>query len=395
MFNCTKFEGSCILLYILLFLLINFVFSLLYKIYVNKHGIQSSLYCFSQFKETIFVSIPSYRDPDCPKTLYYLFEQSQCPERVFAGVFAQNAPEDDNVLLAYRKLVYTLGGKDFSSHIRVKYMDHTLARGPMYARAVIEQELFDNERYFFGIDSHSRFCYQWDRVALNNLSACPSEKAVLTMYPAEYGTKWNINVSNPNKGSYLRFKSFDNRGLPVIEGPQFSKKPSKPVPNLLWGACCSFSRSDMVKEVPTDPFCHYVFISEEYSRAARLYTHGWDLYAPKDMFVFQKWSRDYRPTFWDLLNEKKQKQKRAALETQGYARMFYILEMHDKYDVENPPNITGLSPGDSPYYGLGQTRSLEEFQQYCGVFVNKGIILPHGKTGISLNASEVEKRAKK
>ena len=43
---------------------------------------------------TIFVSIASYRDENCPKTLYSLFKNAKYPERVFVGICQQNKTSD-------------------------------------------------------------------------------------------------------------------------------------------------------------------------------------------------------------------------------------------------------------------------------------------------------------
>src|SRR5262249_10275685 len=46
-------------------------------------------------EETIFVSIASYRDPECIATVLDLFRKAQYPGRVFVGVYEQNDPETD------------------------------------------------------------------------------------------------------------------------------------------------------------------------------------------------------------------------------------------------------------------------------------------------------------
>ena len=43
-----------------------------------------------QDNQTIFVSIPSYREAECSKTLDSLFSEARNPYRIFVGVFEQN-----------------------------------------------------------------------------------------------------------------------------------------------------------------------------------------------------------------------------------------------------------------------------------------------------------------
>ena len=49
-------------------------------------------------------------------------------------------------------------------------------------------------------------------------------------------------------------------------------------------------------ECPYDGTLHDLFFGEEMSMALRLYTHGYDLYAPTESVVYHLWSRAHRPT---------------------------------------------------------------------------------------------------
>jgi hypothetical protein len=46
-------------------------------------------------KDTIFVSIASYRDAECKKTLFDLFYKADHPFRIFVGLVLQIYPTDD------------------------------------------------------------------------------------------------------------------------------------------------------------------------------------------------------------------------------------------------------------------------------------------------------------
>ncbi len=46
---------------------------------------------------SIFVSIVSYRDPDCEKTLNSLFTQARYPNRVYVGVVLQYKLFEDDI----------------------------------------------------------------------------------------------------------------------------------------------------------------------------------------------------------------------------------------------------------------------------------------------------------
>lgn len=58
----------------------------------------------------------------------------------------------------------------------------------------------------------------------------------------------------------------------------------------------SFSSARVLAEVPYTPLPH-LFFGEETAMAVRLWTHGWDFYAPNTHAVFHLWSRTHRSNF--------------------------------------------------------------------------------------------------
>ena len=293
--------------------------------------------------DTIFVSVASYRDPECPNTVFDCLEKASCPLRVFVGVCEQNYPRDGNVLQGYSRLAKQQGSGNYIDQIRVLQIEAGQAQGPMYARSMIEQNLYRGERYYLIVDSHMLFTPQWDTRLITMLKQCPSEKLVSTMYPADFQHRPPLKPL-PQKGSknkktqppaFLRFKQFNPKtGLPEIEGPCCKYSPSEPLPSLFWGGCFSFGEATMIHEVPYDPYCPYVFMGEEISMAVRLYTSGWDLYTPTDMVVRHMWVRR-RPTFWEqFTGDTKPHRHRQKLEQRGYRRL------------RNVFGLQTLQPGD-------------------------------------------------
>ena len=165
-----------------------------------------------------------------------------------------------------------------------------------------------------------------------------------------------------------------------IEGPVFDNMPTTPQPSLFWAGCCSFSYSNMIQEVPYDPLLPYVFIGEEISMAARLYTHGFDLYTPTSMVMFHRWQR-LRPTFWELFSSTGDVHRhRQSLEEQGYRRLRHLFGLQPLLDTDPP-----LGP-----YGLGKTRSLADFQRFCGVDLLLQTVSKQSRWGVSPTASQQE-----
>ncbi len=103
--------------------------------------------------------------------------------------------------------------------------------------------------------------------------------------------------------------------------------------------------------MPYDP--NLYFMGEETSLAARLWTHGWDIYHPNRSLVFHYWPRDYRRTHWDDV------EGWADLDARSRRRVCDLLAGQQSRDGATP------APGDR--YGLGCVRSLAEYQEFSGV----------------------------
>jgi hypothetical protein len=314
-------------------------------------------------QDTIFVSIASYRDPQCAHTIHDLFEKAYCPFRIFVGVCQQNQLlVDEDVMVGYKNLCNKSLG-DFSGQIRVHCINAGEAKGPMYARHLIEKNLFRGERFYLVTDSHMLFTPHWDQRLIEEWEACRrySLKPILTTYPDDF-KPIHRSFPPPNYdravGSYLRFKKFNpDTGLVEIEGPQMVRQPAAPVPGLFWAACMSFGLSSQVGEVPFDPHCDYVFLGEEIAMAARLWTSGYDFYHPTKMYVYHMWER-MRPVFWQQLEDPAQGSRRRQMERDGYQRLKTLLQMSGNGSAIVPP------------YGLGTVRSIKQFEDRIGIRLN-------------------------
>ena len=320
--------------------------------------------------ESIFVSIASYRDPQCAYTLFDLFDKAACPFRITVGVCQQNyTAVDQDAGEKYKSMARDSGVHDFSHHIRIMRMSAEQAQGPMYARHLIEKHLYRGEKYYLIVDSHMLFTPNWDVECVKMYNQCLvwSPKPILTMYPEDfkpYNRTWTMSNYENEPGSYLRFKKFNEKTNVVeIEGPRFKRKPSAPQLALFWAGCFSFGSASQIKEVPYDGFGSFVFLGEEISMAARLWTSGYDLYHPQKMVVYHMWKRN-RPTFWQLLSEpsvNESHQKRQQMEKQGYQRIRSVLGIEDPSQT-----LTVTAP-----FNLGTTRTLAEYENFIGIRMSK------------------------
>ncbi len=104
-------------------------------------------------RQRTFVAIACYRDPECQHTIRDLFEKAARPDRVFLGVVWQCDREKDADCFAL---------KTRPAQVREEVVHPSEARGPCWARSRCEQ-FWDGEAYVMQVDSHMRFCPEWDQ----------------------------------------------------------------------------------------------------------------------------------------------------------------------------------------------------------------------------------------
>ena len=117
---------------------------------------------------------------------------------------------------------------------------------------------------------------------------------------------------------------------------------------MFWASGFSFSRSNVLLEVPYDPLPH-LFFGEESIMTVRLWTSGFDFFATTEAVAYHLWKRNYRPNFQELhVDSEKALEKISSRE-----KVLRTLST----DVENGEDT----------YGLGTVRSLRDFQNFSGV----------------------------
>jgi [Skp1-protein]-hydroxyproline N-acetylglucosaminyltransferase len=201
-----------------------------------------------------------------------------------------------------------------SKNLRTIILDYRFATGPCYARH-LAQSLHRGEDYILQIDSHMRFRRNWDVYLLNQLQKCPNpSKTVLTTYPPGYipigSTDGSMSKTVENnfivphneiRGTVLVPWKFDSDGIlrqksRLLNDLVNSSDSNDNIPCLLYAAGFNFSSSAVLFDCPYERHLHHLFFGEEISIAARLYTHGYDLYTVPQTVCYHLWDRSYRPT---------------------------------------------------------------------------------------------------
>ncbi|MDX1975663.1 MAG: GlcNAc-transferase family protein [Rickettsiales bacterium] len=297
--------------------------------------------------ERIFVQIASYRDLECQWTVKDLFEKAEHPERISVGICWQfDEKEDADCFQVTTR----------PEQVRIIPVDWREANGVCWARHQTQQ-LWDGEEYTLQIDSHMRFVPGWDRLMIEELKACPSEKPVISSSPAPYIPPNNL-FPNPLP-SIRRVLPFQPDGNIRGRGEMLERIPEMPLNGAFIAAGYVFSRSDIIKEVPYDPYLY--FDQEEITYAARIYTHGWDIFSARQQFIYHYYNDDnksVRPLHWNDLKQTDIPKIR-HLRERGLKRFNHLTG----HTLSQDPDVLQ----EIERYGFGKARSLAQYEEYCGI----------------------------
>eukprot|EP01083_Nonionella_stella_P018887 52530_1 len=377
---------------------------------------------------TIFVAIAAYRDPECRNTVLQVFEHARHPNRLHIGIFTQNDVNVDDDCADFRdvlncdtqhnhrdkyKYIFAqdnddpLAGQNLTQEertkaerkraknawkqrykdtphvlcgrlhqIRTKRVDWRDGLGPTYGR--YRAELFyDNEEYYLQMDSHTAFARDWDVILIKMHLQLNNDYGVISTYPKPLSspTLWHWT---PLQASYTKdiyvicktgvlvdklTKSFKLNPANII------KNPGRPILTAFFAAGFSFQRGHRIVNVPYDPYAAFVFDGEEMSMAVRMWTNGYDFYAPNADVAYHLYSPNdakIRPVFWESDDWTKKKQWKITRYSEF--RLNYIMGLHDL--LHNFIPLTSVDLRDIEVYGIGDKRDVFDFWKFTRIDIH-------------------------
>ena len=291
-------------------------------------------------KETIFVQIASYRDPELVKTLDDLIDKAAKPDNLHICVAFQFSDED--------KFTKDLNKYRDDTRFTIIDIPFTDSRGACWARNYIQQ-YYKKETYTLQLDSHHRFAQDWDITCIEMLKGLQSrsyDKPLLTSYIPSY------NPENDPKGRVdtpwgMSFDRFTPEGVVFFMPYYMERMKLHPEPARFFSAHFCFTLGQFSEEVQHDP--EYYFHGEEITLAVRAFTNGYDLFHPNKVIAWHEYTRNGRVKQWDDDKE-------------WGNRNTYT---HKK--VRSLLGVDGENEIKEEKYGLGTVRTLEEYETYAGV----------------------------
>lgn len=276
---------------------------------------------------SIFVGVAAFREHRCGRTLFDAYAKAVNPRRVYFGVVDQLLASVDDQMsclddfcslikdalavgshmhlnrldAAERSAVDSRNGNDdqerkkrkclFANQVRVNRQNAFYSRGPTYARH-LQQLLLRDELFCLQVDAHTLFAKRWDELLVQDWLLLRNEHAVLTTYLPHID---QIDVQEPEDSAtqvvpHLCKTVLGGGGMERNAIASAARSLPRPKLTPLWGAGLSFSKCHAEIAVPYDPHLDHVFDGEEFSRALRLFTWGYDNYTPHRNRVFHDYN---------------------------------------------------------------------------------------------------------
>ncbi len=275
----------------------------------------------------IFVAIAAYRDADLARTVADCVAKARWPADLRFGICWQHAPGDPPPPDIHPARL---------RRIDVPWHD---SEGACWARDQA-LSLWDGEDFLFQIDSHHRFAPGWDALLLAQAEASGTHRPLLTSYAQGF----DPDGPDPEHGAptVMLLHGFTAHGIPhyaQAARPEWHGGPPRRA-RFLSGHLI-FTLGRFVEDVPYDPGLY--FIGEEISMAVRAFSHGYALLHPSAHVMWHEYSRRSRVMHWT-------DHQAAARDAASLDRVQQLLSgrLHGRF-------------------GLGQSRSLAEYEAYAGV----------------------------
>lgn len=302
---------------------------------------------------SIFVMIASYRDLELVPSIRDLLAKSSGKNKISVGVVWQ---KDENE---------TLGEYANNKDIRVIDYPWNQSKGLGWARS-LAQSLYKDEEYILQLDSHHRFSQDWDKSLIDMMKMVGDESAkpFLTSYAAGYDPS-NDKVLHNTPAKVLP-RDFKKSGTIWFNPVAINNhdKLSRPIRARLVSGHYYFTLASHITDFPYDPDMY--FAGDEITLSVRSFTAGYDLYHPHVNVVWHHYGRLDRNKHWGDHNDQA---KKSGIIDKTWAE-------RDEYSKKRIRQMLGMENNniDLGKYGLGNVRSLAEYERYAGFdFKNRRI----------------------
>ena len=312
-------------------------------------------------EDTIFVLIGCYRDPELQWTLKDLFEKAKKPENIFVGICLQYDMKDNE-----DKHLFEI---PFShpEQLRIYEVDYRNGKGCCWSKSRA-QKLWKNEKWILMVDGHTRFKRNWDEILVNDIQKLknPLITCVLDSY-----NKVDNTVNFNNIPSKIRLYKSQDIGVFRSSCGIISKTITN---GISFYGNFVFADAKLFNSIKINP---YLLSNDEVPFAITFFTNGGNIYYYNKMVLNHLW-----------LNEAERKKDISRQNTflDSYFSNSCFLQLTNVKKTKDPEVLQNIKE-----YGLGNKRTLRDYERFSGVDFRKKITKEHTKQGIFEEWQEVSK----
>lgn len=333
--------------------------------------------------KSVFVSLGTYRDPYCPMTLKSLYAQAANPERLFVGLLQQNCFEKrcrtgvlkggkvedmDTDMNCYTEFCNSPEGKRSNAcntgQVRLFNVNESESLGPYMAR-YMGAKFYRGENYYLQIDSHSEFVQAWDTKLIRMMEEAEAEKPVISCYPPDSTAAWQDTIGYRMCDSEFAHAQIEWQIIRLGTSLPFDRSiPARPKYAPFVAAGFFFAQGDFLHEVPFDPLLPWIFMGEEISMSARLWTAGYDIFSPTTNVLNHYYVRRHYPKFWESVNRFFKRPIHNNLVELVLKRVKSMLEYPEsKAELVNPSSVLYRLEE----WSMGSARSFKQYMSMVGI----------------------------
>ena len=303
----------------------------------------------------------------------------------------------------------------FRERVRETHISWDTTDGPSYARHIAMRK-WAGEKYILHIDAMTALDQGWDVILLDELQRAEAldAKCVLTAAPLAYELKsqnvidemtFEVKYARPLYGTIepelpsidaasriadrdrapalTCAHDFGASALCHMRARQLREPPPGPIPTLFLNINFAFARAEaFVRDAPPDAHAPFLHLGEELSATARLWTRGWNFYAPARVPVRHCYDGGPRVMWMEdrrrgrMLYEDRKMRWGTTVEWEQ--REFLNLTSRRRVtSLVGAPDANSATARDEPVmftktYGVGCERTIEAFSAHVGVdFCNR------------------------
>jgi hypothetical protein len=242
------------------------------------------------FMDKIYVSVASFMDLELGFTIYDMLSKAKYPNRLFVSIYDQDDQHVDLTKI-FEKFNFTS-----YVHKKVHYAD---SRGVGHARYETQKNLSFGHKYYFQIDSHTRFIQDWDVELIYDYEFFNPhwEKYIYSTYPQafEFGDddeketlvqqnfSNNLKIVSSNIGVFFESKYDD-----YVESPEGQET----------GYFCGGFAFGYASLFPKNNVYAY-FTGEEQMLSVRFFDNDIKIVAPFRNYIFHDYDGGLRKRNWE------------------------------------------------------------------------------------------------